>query len=186
MKKRIDWSYLGSLAAAVLLALAVGAMIMLITGHDPVAAYTELVKGATGCNRWADVLQIFSKRQFGNTMEYAMVLFLTGLACAIGARVGIFNVGGEGQLYLGAIVSAYIGVLLTGLGWFGPIAKRAGAGTLVPITGFANSVAAPALEFKTEGVILGTCVKMFSIAGPVLVFGISASVVYGLIYYFIS
>ena len=80
----------------------------------------------------------------------------------------------------------FIGVLLTGLGWFGPIAKRAGAGTLVPITGFANSVAAPALEFKTEGVIMGTCVKMFSIAGPVLVFGISASVVYGLIYYFIS
>ena len=96
---------------------------------------------------------------------------------------------GYAESQAGSMVSMtviFIGVLLTGLGWFGPIAKRAGAGTLVPITGFANSVAAPALEFKTEGVILGTCVKMFSIAGPVLVFGISASVVYGLIYYFIS
>ena len=114
MKKRIDWGYLGSLAAAVAVALVVGALIMLITGHDPLNAYGELVKGATGCNKWSDLLHIFSKRQFGNTIEYAMVLFLTGLACAIGARVGIFNVGGEGQLYLGAIVSAYIGVLMTG------------------------------------------------------------------------
>lgn len=114
MKKRIEWGYLASLASAVVLALIVGAAIMLITGHDPLIAYSELVKGATGCNSWADVANIFSKRQFGNTIEYAMVLFLTGLACALGARVGIFNVGGEGQLYLGAIVSAYIGVLLAG------------------------------------------------------------------------
>ena len=114
MKKKIDWGYLGSLALAVVLALLVGALIMLITGHDPMAAYSELVKGATGCNKWSDLLHIFSKRQFGNTIEYAMVLFLTGLACAIGARVGIFNVGGEGQLYLGAIVSAYIGAVLAG------------------------------------------------------------------------
>lgn len=114
MKKRIKWGYLASLASAVVLALIVGAAIMLITGHDPLTAYSELVKGATGCNSWVDVANIFSKRQFGNTIEYAMVLFLTGLACALGARVGIFNVGGEGQLYLGAIVSAYIGVLLAG------------------------------------------------------------------------
>ena len=75
----------------------------------------------------------------------------------------------------------FLGALLTGLGLYDTIAKRAGAGTLVPITGFANSVVAPALEFKTEGFITGTAVKMFSIAGPVIVFGISASVVYGLI-----
>lgn len=80
----------------------------------------------------------------------------------------------------------FIGVTLTALGLFGKIARVAGAGTLVPITGFANSVAAPAMEFKTEGVIMGTCVKMFSIAGPVLVFGISASVVYGLFLYFVG
>ena len=75
----------------------------------------------------------------------------------------------------------FLGALLTGLGLYDNIAKRAGAGTLVPITGFANSVVAPALEFKTEGFITGTAVKMFSIAGPVIVFGISASVIYGLI-----
>lgn len=61
------------------------------------------------------------------------------------------------------------------------LAKHAGAGTLVPITGFSNSVAAPALEFKSEGLVLGTAAKMFTIAGPVLVYGISASIVYGVV-----
>jgi len=74
----------------------------------------------------------------------------------------------------------FLGVALTALRLFEKIAKIAGAGTLVPITGFANSIASPALEFKTEGFVLGTCVKMFSIAGPVLTWGISASVAYGL------
>ena len=80
-----------------------------------------------------------------------------------------------------SISLVFLGALLTGLGLYDSIARHAGAGTLVPITGFANSVVAPALEFKTEGFITGTAVKMFSIAGPVIVFGISASVVYGLI-----
>ena len=75
----------------------------------------------------------------------------------------------------------FIGALLTGLGVYDDLARHAGAGTLVPITGFANSVVAPALEFKAEGFIMGTAVKMFSIAGPVIVYGVSASVVYGLI-----
>ena len=79
-----------------------------------------------------------------------------------------------------SMTMVFIGVALTAVGLFDKLARFAGAGTLVPITGFANSVAAPALEFKTEGVILGTCVKMFTIAGPVLVFGITASVLYGL------
>lgn len=74
-----------------------------------------------------------------------------------------------------------LGVALTALGLFEKLAKRAGAGTLVPITGFANSIAAPAMEFRTEGFVLGTCVKMFSIAGPVLSFGTAASMVYGLL-----
>ena len=98
------------------LALAVGAAIMAATGYDPLNAYHELFRGATGCDNLGQVFTgLFTKRQFGNTVEYAMVLFLTGLACAVGARAGIFNVGGEGQLYLGAIVSAYIGVVLNGL-----------------------------------------------------------------------
>ena len=115
MKKKIDWSYLVSLTLALTLALTVGGIIMAITGHNPLEAYRELCRGATGLKSLGEIGKLFTKRQFGNTMEYAMVLYLTGLACALGARVGIFNVGGEGQLYLGAIVSAYIGVLLTDL-----------------------------------------------------------------------
>ena len=76
-----------------------------------------------------------------------------------------------------------LSALLTGLSLYDNIAKYAGAGTLVPITGFANSIAAPAVEFKTEGFILGLGAKMFTIAGPVIVYGVSASVVYGLIYW---
>ena len=76
-----------------------------------------------------------------------------------------------------------IAALLTGLSVFDDIAKRAGAGTLVPITGFANAIASPAVEFQTEGFILGVGAKMFTIAGPVIVYGVSASVVYGLIYW---
>ena len=79
-----------------------------------------------------------------------------------------------------------IAALLTGLSLFDNIAKRAGAGTLVPITGFANAIAAPAVEFKTEGLILGTAAKMFTIAGPVIVYGLGASVVYGVIYWIIA
>ena len=76
-----------------------------------------------------------------------------------------------------------ISATLTGLSLYDNIAKFAGAGTLVPITGFANSIAAPAVEFKTEGFILGVGAKMFTIAGPVIVYGLSASVVYGFIYW---
>lgn len=74
-------------------------------------------------------------------------------------------------------------MLLTALGLYEKIAKHAGAGTLVPITGFANSVAAPAVEFKTEGYVLGVGAKIFSIAGPVILYGTAAGVVYGLIYW---
>ena len=76
-----------------------------------------------------------------------------------------------------------LAALLTGLSIYDDIAKVAGAGTLVPITGFSNAVSAPAIEFKTEGFILGVGAKMFTIAGPVIVYGVSASVVYGLIYW---
>ena len=74
----------------------------------------------------------------------------------------------------------FLSALLTALGWYDQIAKYAGAGTLVPITGFANSVVSPAMEFKSEGLVTGLGAKLFTVAGPVLVFGITASVVYGL------
>ena len=83
----------------------------------------------------------------------------------------------------GSMSLVALSALLTGLSLYDDLAKVAGAGTLVPITGFANSIAAPAVEFKTEGMVLGTAAKMFTIAGPVIVYGVSASVVYGFIYW---
>ena len=76
-----------------------------------------------------------------------------------------------------------LAALLTGLSVYDDIAKHGGAGTLVPITGFSNAVSAPAVEFKTEGFVLGVGAKMFTIAGPVIVYGVSASVVYGIVYW---
>ena len=80
-----------------------------------------------------------------------------------------------------SVALIFLGAALTGLGVYDDLARLGGAGTLVPITGFANSVAAPALEFKTEGLITGTAAKMFVIAGPVIVFGVGSSLIYGLI-----
>ena len=110
-----------------------------------------------------------------------------GLICTIGQ--GIMNIYKALELEeeaAGAATSItliFLAALLTGLSLYDNIAKHAGAGTLVPITGFANSIAAPAVEFKTEGFILGVGAKMLTIAGPVIVYGVSASVVYGLIYW---
>lgn len=80
-----------------------------------------------------------------------------------------------------SITLVFVAALLTGLGVFDDIAKHAGAGTLVPITGFSNAMASPAMEFKSEGLILGTGAKLFTVAGPVLVYGVSASILYGFI-----
>lgn len=108
-----------------------------------------------------------------------------GSICLLGQILRtVFQNAGLDEKAAGTAVSCsliFLGVALTALRLFEKIAKFAGAGTLVPITGFANSIASPALEFKTEGFVLGTCVKMFSIAGPVLTWGISASVAYGLL-----
>lgn len=82
---------------------------------------------------------------------------------------------------LTSITVIFIGALLTGLSVFDDIAKVAGAGTLVPITGFANAMVSPAMEYRSEGLVMGVAAKMFTIAGPVLVFGISSSVIYGII-----
>lgn len=85
-----------------------------------------------------------------------------------------------------SIVMIFIGALLTGIGIYDKLAAFAGAGSLVPITGFANSIVSPAMEFKKEGFIFGVAAKMFVIAGPVLVYGIGSSVIIGIIYYFAS
>ena len=112
--------------------------------------------------------------------------FLVGGAiCCLGqALLDLYGAWGLDELAAAAAESVtlvFLGALLTGLGVYDDLARLGGAGTLVPITGFANSVAAPALEFKTEGLITGTAARMFVIAGPVIVFGISGSVVYGLL-----
>ena len=113
--------------------------------------------------------------------------WIGGLICALGQLImnGYVALGLEKEAAGTAMSMTLVALsaLLTGLSLYDDIAKRAGAGTLVPITGFANAIAAPAIEFKTEGMILGTAAKMFTIAGPVIVYGVSASVVYGLIYW---
>ena len=107
-----------------------------------------------------------------------------GLICAL-AQVIMYlwelaGAGGDAATAT-SMTLVFIGALLTGLGIYDDIAKFAGAGALVPITGFANAVASPALEFKTEGVVTGLASKLFIIAGPVIVYGTLASIAYGLI-----
>ena len=110
-----------------------------------------------------------------------------GLICVIGQffmnRYTQLGLDKELAGTASSITLVALSALLTGLSLYDDIAKFAGAGTLVPITGFANAIAAPAVEFKTEGMILGTAAKMFTIAGPVIVYGLAASVVYGFIYW---
>ena len=112
--------------------------------------------------------------------------FLVGGAiCCLGQALldlyGAWGLDEQAAAAAESVTLVFLGALLTGLGVYDDLARLGGAGTLVPITGFANSVAAPALEFKTEGLITGTAARMFVIAGPVIVYGISGSVVYGLL-----
>ena len=117
--------------------------------------------------------------------DVAWAFGVGGAICALGqALLNWYQNLGLDQEQAGTAVSVtlvFAAAVLTGLGWFDKLAKRAGAGTLVPITGFANAMVSPALEFKSEGFITGTAAKLFVVAGPVLVYGISASVIYGLI-----
>ena len=110
-----------------------------------------------------------------------------GLICVIGQFfINRYKELGLDQEMAGTAASmtlVVLSALLTGLSVYDNIAKHAGAGTLVPITGFANAIAAPAVEFKTEGFVLGVGAKMFTIAGPVIVYGVCASVVYGFLYW---
>lgn len=99
---------------------------------------------------------------------------------------GNLGLSEENSRLLSTISMIFIAGLLTGLGVFDKIAKHGGGGTLVPITGFSNAVSSPAIESKSEGFINGIGAKMFVIAGPVIVYGLTASVIYGIIYYFLS
>ena len=114
--------------------------------------------------------------------------FLTGgLICCIGqALTNLYlslKLSQTDARTLTSVSLIFLGGLLTSIGIYDNIAKHAGAGTLVPITGFANSIVAPAIEFKSEGFVLGLGAKMFVIAGPVLVYGITVSVIFGILYF---
>lgn len=134
--------------------------------------YDRLVKEySPNSHIWVDTLNAF---------------WTGGLICVLGQLVlnGWDALGLSDDLSATAtsITMVFLGALLTGLGIYDRIAKVAGAGTIVPITGFANSVVSPAMEFKTEGFVMGVSAKLFTIAGPVLVYGVGASVLYGIVY----
>ena len=114
--------------------------------------------------------------------------YVGGFICAIGQFIRytlmyVFNIFGDELAGATSMVLIFLGCLLTGLGVYDRIGHFAGGGSIVPITGFANSVCSPAMEFRTEGFIYGTAAKMFVVAGPIIVFGVCASVATGLIYY---
>lgn len=117
--------------------------------------------------------------------DTALAFLIGGAICVLGQLIldGYRSLGLD-KTDAGTATSVtliFLAALTTGLNLYNSLARFAGAGTLVPITGFANSIVAPALEFKREGLIPGTCAKMFTIAGPVIVYGTGASVVYGLL-----
>ncbi len=133
------------------------------------AEYAALVKRlAPKSNLLADTLRAF---------------LVGGLICVLGQLLlmlyASWGAGEDAAASWCSITLIFLSALLTGLGVYDDIAKFAGAGSLVPITGFANAVAAPAIEYKTEGWVTGLAVKIFTIAGPVIVYGLAASVIYG-------
>ena len=117
--------------------------------------------------------------------DLALAFLIGGLICVVGQLI----LNGWSELGLAkddaatatSVTLVFLSVLATALGLYHRLARYAGAGTLVPITGFANAVASPAIDFRAEGLITGTAVRMFTVAGPVIVFGTAASAVYGLV-----
>ena len=113
-----------------------------------------------------------------------------GLICCIGQCIRViyetaFGFYGDELAGLVSMSLIFLGTLLTGLGVYDRIGRYAGAGSIVPITGFANSVASPAIEFKTEGLVYGLAAKMFIVAGPIIVYGVLAGTLVGIIYLFL-
>lgn len=133
-----------------------------------------------------------SKAPTSKILKNCLCAFLAGGAiCTVGQGFSDFytkvlKLSEELSKSAVSITMIFLGALLTGLNVYNKIAKFAGAGTLVPITGFANAVVSPAIEFKKEGFVLGTAAKMFTIAGPVLVYGICSSALCGFIYWILK
>ena len=116
-----------------------------------------------------------------------MAFLVGGVICALGQALfhlfSYFGIKPDICYMLVSITIIVLTAIFTGLGLFDKLAKHAGAGTLVPVSGFANAVVSPAIEFKSEGIVLGLSAKLFSIAGPVILFGITTSVIYGVVYW---
>lgn len=133
--------------------------------------------------------QLFERKQKKSTIvkDCVLAFIIGGAICTVGqAFLNLYVTLGipeETAKSLESVTLVFLSAFFTGIGFYDSLAKHAGAGSLVPITGFANAVVSPAMEFKTEGLILGTAPKMFIIAGPVIVFGITSSVIYGIILY---
>lgn len=150
-------------------------------------------------------MNINKKQETGNYNEYVKetmpkshtfsscikAFLVGGLICVLGQGISdigknLLQLDEKGVSAFTCIVLIFLGALLTGFGVYDVIGKFAGAGSIVPITGFANSMVSPALEFKREGFVLGVGAKLFTIAGPVLVYGISTSVLVGLVYFILN
>ena len=150
-----------------------GEFFMSIQGIPP-KEYNEMVKKASPNSK--------------SFIDIPKAFLIGGAICCIGQAISnIFKANGfdtQSAATWTSITLVFISAVLTGFGLYEKLAKHGGAGTLVPITGFANAVVAPALEFKAEGFVLGLGAKIFAISGPVILYGTAASVVYGIIYYF--
>ena len=136
---------------------------------------------------------IYVEAKIPKTKSFPSLIYsflVGGVICMIGQGINdglmaIFpTMGQEEANSWMLIILIFIASLLTGLGWYDRIGVFAGAGSIVPITGFSNSITSPAVEFKKEGIIFGLCVKMFSVAGPVIVYGLVISFITGIIYLF--
>ncbi|RDY22619.1 stage V sporulation protein AC [Romboutsia maritimum] len=123
--------------------------------------------------------------------NYILAFIVGGIICMIGQGINdlymqFANLDKMSAASATSITLIFIGAFLTGLGVYDLIGKRAGAGSIIPITGFANSIVSPAMEFKREGYVLGVGANLFKIAGPVLVYGIGSSILCGLVYFILN
>ncbi len=145
--------------------------------QDQVKAYQEMVKAISpGSEKVKSILRAF---------------LVGGLICSFGQCIlyvltRVLMMTDDRASGLTSVILVFIGATLTGIGVYDVVGKFAGAGSIVPITGFANSIVAPAMEFKREGYVLGVGAKLFALAGPVLVYGVTSSVVVGVIYWLIA
>ena len=144
-----------------------------------------------GMNNKEYTKYVENKAEKSNIVKDCIIAFIVGgIICIIGQVIKdiAMNMGADEKIAgtVCSITLIFLGALLTALKLYQRIGKVAGAGSIVPITGFSNSIVSPAIEYKSEGLVLGIGANMFKVAGPVLVYGIGSSVILGLIYYLIN